>query len=47
MAKGPNVRAPAGTRIEETERVFGQVEDVIREVVPESERISCVSASSA
>ncbi|HEX4589259.1 MAG TPA: efflux RND transporter permease subunit, partial [Gemmataceae bacterium] len=33
-----HVRAPAGTRIEETERYFGRVEDVIREVVPESER---------
>jgi len=33
-----HVRAPAGTRIEETERIFGQVEDAIREVVPESER---------
>ncbi|HEX4415414.1 MAG TPA: efflux RND transporter permease subunit, partial [Lacipirellulaceae bacterium] len=33
-----HVRAPAGTRIEETERIFGQVEDVIRSVVPESER---------
>src|SRR5438270_1322594 len=33
-----HVRAPAGTRIEETERTFGQVEDAIREVVPESER---------
>jgi multidrug efflux pump subunit AcrB len=33
-----HVRAPAGTRIEETERVFGQVEDAIREIVPESER---------
>jgi multidrug efflux pump subunit AcrB len=33
-----HVRAPAGTRIEETERVFGQVEEVIREIVPESER---------
>jgi multidrug efflux pump subunit AcrB len=33
-----HVRAPSGTRIEETERIFGQVEDVIREVVPESER---------
>src|SRR5262249_28004862 len=29
-----HVRAPAGTRIEETERIFGQVEDVIREIVP-------------
>ena len=33
-----HVRAPAGTRIEETERFFGEVEDVIREVVPASER---------
>src|SRR5438067_2711394 len=33
-----HVRAPAGTRIEETERTFGQVEDAIREIVPESER---------
>ena len=33
-----HVRAPSGTRIEETERIFGQVEDVIREVVPEHER---------
>src|SRR5947209_5174267 len=33
-----HVRAPAGTRIEETERTFGQVEDAIREVVPEGER---------
>jgi multidrug efflux pump subunit AcrB len=33
-----HVRAPAGTRIEETERIFGQVEDVIREIVPENER---------
>src|SRR5262249_38131000 len=33
-----HVRAPAGTRIEETERIFGQVEDVIRSVVPEKER---------
>jgi multidrug efflux pump subunit AcrB len=32
-----HVRAPAGTRIEETERIFGQVEDVIREVVPQRE----------
>ncbi len=32
------VRAPSGTRIEETERIFGEVEDVIREVVPENER---------
>jgi len=33
-----HVRAPAGSRIEETERVFGRVEDVIREIVPENER---------
>ena len=33
-----HVRAPAGTRIEETERIFGQVEDAIREVVPDDER---------
>lgn len=32
-----HVRAPAGTRIEETERIFGQVEGVIREVVPKHE----------
>jgi multidrug efflux pump subunit AcrB len=29
-----HVRAPAGTRIEETEHIFGQVEDTIREVIP-------------
>jgi multidrug efflux pump subunit AcrB len=33
-----HVRAPAGTRVEETEWIFGQVEDAIREVVPDSER---------
>jgi multidrug efflux pump subunit AcrB len=33
-----HVRAPAGTRIEETERIFGEVEDVIREVIPDHER---------
>lgn len=33
-----HVRAPSGTRIEETERIFGQVEDVIRGIVPENER---------
>src|SRR5262249_33177783 len=33
-----HVRAPSGTRIEETERIFGQVEDVIRSIVPDSER---------
>ncbi|MBP3954681.1 efflux RND transporter permease subunit [Gemmata sp. G18] len=33
-----HVRAPVGTRIEETERIFGQIEDVIREEVPAEER---------
>ena len=33
-----HVRAPAGTRIESTERVFQAVEDKIREVIPERER---------
>jgi multidrug efflux pump subunit AcrB len=33
-----HVRAPAGTRIEETEKVFGQVEDTIREIIPSDER---------
>jgi multidrug efflux pump subunit AcrB len=33
-----HVRAPSGTRIEETERIFGQVEDVIREIVPDEQR---------
>jgi multidrug efflux pump subunit AcrB len=33
-----HVRAPSGTRIEETERIFQEVEDVIREVIPEGER---------
>ncbi|MGA2256626.1 MAG: efflux RND transporter permease subunit, partial [Thermoguttaceae bacterium] len=33
-----HVRAPSATRVEETERVFGNVEDVIREVVPAGER---------
>ena len=33
-----HVRAPAGTRVEETERIFGQVEDAIREIVPDNER---------
>ena len=32
-----HVRAPSGTRIEETERVFGQVENAIRDVVPDRE----------
>jgi multidrug efflux pump subunit AcrB len=33
-----HVRAPAGTRIESTERNFQAVEDKIREIIPESER---------
>jgi multidrug efflux pump subunit AcrB len=33
-----HVRAPSGTRVEETERLFGQVEDAIREIVPDKER---------
>jgi multidrug efflux pump subunit AcrB len=33
-----HVRAPSGTRIEETERVFGRVEDAIREIVPDNDR---------
>jgi multidrug efflux pump subunit AcrB len=32
-----HVRAPAGTRIEETERIFTRVENVIREVIPAEE----------
>jgi CzcA family heavy metal efflux pump len=32
-----HVRAPAGTRIEETQHVFTQVEDVIRSVIPKNE----------
>ncbi|MBS0251278.1 MAG: efflux RND transporter permease subunit, partial [Proteobacteria bacterium] len=33
-----HVRAASGTRIETTERIFEQVENVIRSVIPESER---------
>ena len=33
-----HARGPDGIRIEETEKLFGRVEDVIREVVPDSER---------
>ncbi|WP_045835185.1 efflux RND transporter permease subunit [Hyphomicrobium sp. 99] len=33
-----HVRAPAGTRIETTEKIFQAVENKIREVIPESER---------
>ena len=32
-----HVRTPAGTRIEETERIFAQVEDVIRHSIPEDQ----------
>ena len=32
-----HVRAPAGTRIEETERIFSQVDAVIRQVIPADE----------
>jgi multidrug efflux pump subunit AcrB len=33
-----HVRAPAGTRIESTERIFQAVEDKIREIIPANER---------
>src|SRR5262249_4758091 len=33
-----HVRAPAGTRIETTERIFQAVEDKIREIIPERDR---------
>ncbi|HET6320611.1 MAG TPA: efflux RND transporter permease subunit [Hyphomicrobium sp.] len=33
-----HVRAPAGTRIEATERIFQAVEDKIRQVIPEKDR---------
>jgi multidrug efflux pump subunit AcrB len=33
-----HVRAPAGTRIESTEKIFQAVEDKIREVIPERDR---------
>jgi len=33
-----HVRAPAGTRIEATEKIFQQVENKIREIIPENER---------
>ncbi len=32
-----HVRAPAGTRVEQTERYFGEVENVIREIIPQQE----------
>jgi multidrug efflux pump subunit AcrB len=33
-----HVRAPAGTRIETTEKIFQEVEDKIREIIPANER---------
>src|ERR1700716_804910 len=33
-----HVRAPAATRIEETERIFQSIEDRIRQIIPEKER---------
>src|SRR6202035_4906202 len=33
-----HVRAPAGTRIESTEKIFQAVEDKIREVIPDRDR---------
>jgi multidrug efflux pump subunit AcrB len=33
-----HVRAPAGTRIERTEQIFQEIEDKIREVIPDGER---------
>lgn len=33
-----HVRAPAGTRIETTERIFQAIEDKIREVIPDNDR---------
>jgi len=32
-----HVRAPEGTRIEETERIFGRVEEEIRKLIPAEE----------
>ena len=32
-----HVRCPSGTRIEETERIFGRIENVVRDVVPKDE----------
>jgi multidrug efflux pump subunit AcrB len=37
-----HVRAPAGTRIETTEQIFQKVEDKIREIIPESDRVLIV-----
>src|SRR5262249_7644552 len=33
-----HVRAPAGSRIENTEKIFQQVEDKIRQVIPDKDR---------
>jgi multidrug efflux pump subunit AcrB len=33
-----HVRAPAGTRVEETERIFGRIEDSLRKLIPDTER---------
>ena len=35
-----HVRGPAGTRLEETERIFTQVENVIREIIPAGELVT-------
>ncbi len=40
-----HVRAPAGTRIEDTERIFQAVEDKIREVIPDKDRSSSSTIS--
>lgn len=37
-----HVRAPAGTRIEETERYFSKVDAVVREVIPADEILSVI-----
>ena len=37
-----HVRAPAGTRIEETERWFGRIAEVVREIIPEQELKSII-----
>ncbi len=37
-----HVRAPAGTRIEETERYFGRIGEVIREIIPEQELVKVI-----
>src|SRR5438552_5772127 len=37
-----HVRAPAGTRIEETEQVFAEVEAAIRRIIPKNEIVSII-----